>query len=404
MYCRYLTRPTRIYEVEKRWELANLRLVSKAFRRSATPRLFRKIVTNLTGYSRYVSLQRPLARLFELSRSECASCVREVLVNADQLICLFDSLAVTQDVEDLAALLPACLYGFQRLSKLSIYGPNYSYSSDEDAPFPDALRMLLTRTIEDTFRYIPFLELTDLELDLPAAHDFATLSKSSQSAFATPRRLPLEKLMHRLRHLAVTISDDSGPDGQRYFTKPITETQRAFPNDMYARGFFDFIGMATNLESLQIKCTHILDMDLLEITQLYNLRIMVLSDVKISFEKFSRLGEQNISRLRAIGLMRVDLKSGKWEAFLLRLCSFPSLDYFSINSSGYARDGESAQLAPGQLPECNKPQEIETLNFRDYHALGNLQRQIKSNRNAAGLVELPEDDLRRVHETPLENL
>lgn len=53
-------------------------------------------------------------------------------------------------------------------------------------------------------------------------------------------------------------------------------------------------------------------------------------------------------------------------------------------------------------PEC--PQNIETGDFFDMCALGNLQRQVNSNRINFGLRPFPEMDYRHINKASLESM
>ena len=65
--------------------------------------------------------------------------------------------------------------------------------------------------------------------------------------------------------------------------------------------------------------------------------------------------------------------------------------------------GASSNLRPGLLPPIDDPKEIDTNDWKDMHALGNLQRQVNANRKAAGLPEMTDYDYRRTEMQSLES-
>lgn len=171
-------------------------------------------------------------------------------------------------IEDLAALLPACLCNFQNLSALSI-------------SFPDDPRPLCTELVNNIFRYVPLSSLKELHLALPPTYDFATLLMQETINSSTPSRSSIKSTMKQLKYLSVSISDGSGFGGERYYQRPPSSAQRAFPNEEYSDQFFELIQLAEELESLRISCTHVLNMDALDATHLCKLRSLELQRVKI---------------------------------------------------------------------------------------------------------------------------
>ena len=71
------------------------------------------------------------------------------------------------------------------------------------------------------------------------------------------------------------------------------------------------------------------------------------------------------------------------------ISKMPRLHYHYIDRVGYSLTNSSSYLAVGFLPVPFDPQDINTNNFREYSALGNLERQVNANRAAAGLAPLP---------------
>ena len=344
---------------------------------------------------------RPLHKLLELSRGDYAQYVRVVSVGIARVIREKDIEVVANYIEDLRSILPACFSSYQRLKTLHISGPRYPFGYEEDPHFPEDLRHALRNTIATTLGHAPAGSLTELSLALPLTHDFAALIDDTQyMTLAWPT--PFQDLLATLSHLNISIGDNSGPGGQPWILKPRSGAQNAYPNEKLAPGFFNFIENANNVESLRIKVTHVLNMDLLNTARFCRLRVLELRNLKVSWENFIAIVDNNRETLRAIDLDGIQLKSGTWKALLLKLCSLPQLDYFSMDACSYSSDGLSAWLVPVATAEMDSA--IETGSILDLHALGDLQRQVMYRRDLIGLPQMMEYDLKYSSWRPLEEV
>lgn len=224
-------RPEEIISTTKRRDLANLRLVSRDFCDSASCRLFRVIDASFrNGLLGNKMRHRPLARLYELSRSKYASYVRQVFVGMDERMSEDDP-ALRGYIEDLEVTLPACLNTFHGLSRLAISAPR----SDAIHQFSGDLWLSLGKAIEHALLYVSLPKLTDLLLVLPGTYSFANLVKSSESVPSTPCRLPLGTVMNSLRHLDVSIVNYSRLP---YRMESVTKIEQASWNAANHRDFF----------------------------------------------------------------------------------------------------------------------------------------------------------------------
>ncbi|KAL2038950.1 hypothetical protein N7G274_008290 [Stereocaulon virgatum] len=404
---RYTAHPIQVVEIECTALLANFRLVSRAFCRSASPLLFREInatlISRITGTFRL----RPLTKLLELSQGSLAHYVKAISVGLGGIYQRSYESAAKSYFEDLKTILPACLPSYHQLQSLHISGPWSLAGSAADPQFPEHFRHTLRISVANALSHVPLPSLSDLSLELPLAHDFAALSECSQrrsSGIPIARTTAFEEVLEGLYRLDVTITDNSGPGGQRYFTKPSSGPQIAYPNPKYAPELFRFVEAAPNVKFLRIRATHVVDMDLCSFAKFRNLHVLELRNLKASIDNFLHIIEQNMDSLRAVDLEDFQLTSGTWEHFLLMLCSVPRLDYFEISGCSYDKDGLSAWLAPQCLHIFDNVRAIETKSFRDYHALGNLQRQIIANRAAAGLPQMDEHDFQYTSWVPLEEV
>ena len=334
---------------------------------------------------------RPLNKLLELSRGDYAQYVRVVSVGVAPVVKERDQPVVTNYIKDLQSILPACFPSYQRLKTLRISGPCYPGGHEEDPHFPEDLRHALRNTIETTLGHAPAGSLTELSLALPLTHDFAALIDDCQYMTFT-RPGPFQDLLATLNHLNIDINDNSGPGGQHWMLKPKSGAQKAYPNEKFAPGFFKFIEVANNVETLRIRVTHVLDMDLLNTARFCKLRILELRNLKVSWDSFVAVVDNNTETLRAIDLDGIQLKSGTWKALLLKFCSLPRLDYFAMDACSYSTDGLSAWLVPVAAAEMDTA--IETRSIFDFHALGHLQRQVMYRRDLMGLPQMIEYDFK----------
>ncbi|KAI6294539.1 hypothetical protein MCOR34_009692 [Pyricularia oryzae] len=134
------------------------------------------------------------------------------------------------------------------------------------------------------------------------------------------------------------------------------------------------------------------------------LKSLSLKRVSISSHVLISLIEQCKNTITSIELRRVELNSDTWQEVLLRVSGLSNLLDFVIDSSGYSRDGTSSHLRPWLLPPPDDPEDIETHNFLDIYALGNVQRRVNINRPIAGLPRLPDHEYRQTQRKPLETV
>jgi hypothetical protein len=218
-------------------------------------------------------------------------------------------------IEDLAAVLPACLCNFQNLSALSI-------------SFPDDPRPLCTELVRNIFRYIPLSSLKELHLALPFTYDFATLLMQETINSSTPSRSSIKSTMKQLKDLSVSVCDGSGFGGECYYQKPPSSAQRAFPNEEYSDHFLNWFSWQRSWNLSDI--IHVLNMDALDATHLYKLRILELHRVKISHTMLLSIMERNHETLRSIFLWTVELKSGNVDK-----CAYPTMPSSTFGSFSY---------------------------------------------------------------------
>ena len=399
--CRYAPRPTQIYEAKSQSALANLRLVSKLFCNSASPRLFREVNATMTSRVDGTLQSRPVNKLLEFSRGVYAQYVRVISVGIARVIKEQDRLVVANYIQDLGSILPACFPSYQRLKTLRISGPYYPGGHVQDFPFPEDLRHALRNTIETILGHASAGSFNELSLALPLTHDFAALIDDARYMILT-LPTPFQDLLTTLSHLDINVGDNSGPGGQHWMLKPKSGAQKAYPNEKFAPGFFAFIEIANNVETLRIRATHVLDMDLLNTARFCKLRSLELRNIKAHWGSLVAVVENNTETLRAIDLDGVELKSGTWKALLLKFCSLPQLNYFAMDACRYSTDGLSEWMVPAAAAEMDSA--IETRSILDFHALGHLQRHVMYRRDVMGLPRMTEYDFKYANWKTLEEV
>ncbi|KAL9123715.1 MAG: hypothetical protein Q9217_006882 [Psora testacea] len=388
---------------DAREDIASLRLVNKALHRLATPILFRYFNACFPTHD-LITPDDWAARLLGISQSPVIEEVQRLNIGFETSIsyrglerCLFEA----------AFVLPALVHACNKLTALRIDGSSAS-KSDVEIMDHEVNQNLFMKTVEHVLRRIipnaGSYSLQTLEMTLPLTHEFAKLADISIGRSPKPYRQPLLYFMKDLKHLHLAVSDNSGSGGQRYYSSVETKRHRKHPNTSYAASFFNIAMLPDRLHSLSISATHILDMDMLGICNLRNLRELQLNSVKISQEFLADISSRNLSTLKSVELDQVELKSGTWESMLLEFCVLPHLERFWISSCGYARDGTSQDLAPGLWPPMDDPEVIETLNYRDKYALGSLQRHVNQVRTLAGCETFTEYDYRFAELPCLETL
>jgi hypothetical protein len=274
-------------------------------------------------------------------------------------------------VEDLAGILLPCLYRFPNLRAI-VFG-------EPSASLPQEYRQIYLSTATTALLYVPLPNLVELELFFPIANNFRQLFPTE----ASPLRTPIESILGQLRHLGLFVREYTGTPDLRKVWQPVLPEYAALPNNDNSFHLFKMVELAANLESLSIGSTDYLRFDPEPLSH-NRLRCLYLNSVTISSDSLLAFIFQSKDSMRFIELRLVKLDSGTWQHVLVELCRLPRLLDFAIESSGYSLTGSSSHLAPGFRPPIDDPKDIETHNHLDFYALGNLQRQVNTNRVAAG--------------------
>jgi hypothetical protein len=371
---------------DSRRRLAALRLAGRAFCSGASQPLFRHIIATAGSFQKI----SPLVGLNELSKSLYAVYVHQIDLGFQD----FEHTTASHSlyVEDLAGVLPCCLVRLPNLNALKFHCPPLSLPQEKTRVF--------INTVVAALRYVPLLNLTALDITFPITYDFEQLICSDASAL----RIPIDSVLRNLRHLSLKVSQYTSHRGQRYWSTRVSPENAALPNDIYAIHLFRLVELAVNLNSLEICSTDLLSLDNIQFGRSLRLKSLDLTSVAVSSRTLLSLLEKCQESMRSVQLWRVELNSGTWQHVLLQMSKLPHLLDFAIGSSGYSSTGTSSHFALGFLPAPGKQQDIETTNFLDLHALGNLQRQVNANRTAAGISQISEFDYRHMQRQPLESV
>lgn len=182
--------------------------------------------------------------------------------------------------------------------------------------------------ILDTLQYglkcAAFASLSSLDLEVPTTHDVGQLAMALGP-----------DVRGRLRHLRLVIVDRTGPSGSYdYFSEEgnwdgaLTQEdapelnyfpsnwQVKYPNQQHQDKMFDLVNSCRNLESLEIKATQFLDLDMLADKWSLNLRVLSLARF---WTTASSLGARSwvvalrFGRLvcKSVGLTRQPLPGGR---------------------------------------------------------------------------------------------
>ncbi|PYH78057.1 hypothetical protein BO82DRAFT_292213, partial [Aspergillus uvarum CBS 121591] len=352
-----------------RHQLATLRLVNRAFCRSASPRLFRHLrVVAKSAQSK--TSESPLVGLVELSHGPYADYVRQLDIGLEDTEHSEDFCSMF--LEDLAGVLPSCLCRLSKLKALDFQGVPGS--------LPEATTRDFVNTVISSLRYVPLPNLTELDIAFPITHDFAQFFPH-KTISSSALRISTEHILERLHHLGLRITAAPTEHAQ-----PQQHESPSPPPGATAHnpGF--------NLKSLAIASADTLDLDGASFSRALRLESIQLRRVSISSYKLLSLVEQCKDSIQHIELHQVKLNSGEWQHVLSRMTHLPGLVSFVIKSCGYSSTGAGATY---YNPHGASGAVMKTTNSTEILALGALHRRVHENRVNCGLAPFRETEFRR---------
>lgn len=166
-----------------------MRLVNKDFYQSASSRLFQHIDARCS--SRTIP---SLERLMKLSKSEYFVDVRQIDIGfRDDSSYSLSNAANALYIEDLFRCLSSCLVKFPNLAALEFHEPPSGLSQVKRRSYMEA--------VVSTLRYVPLLNLTELEVKFPITYDFGQFFPNQTSSV----QIPVQDIIRSLRHLGVYV-------------------------------------------------------------------------------------------------------------------------------------------------------------------------------------------------------
>jgi hypothetical protein len=287
--------------VQKRKDLAELRLVNKSFCHSASARLFRHIIA-LAGSLCHTSHLPSVGRLVNVSNSPYAQYVHQVDIGYGSFP--YSIGEITLYTEDLAGLLSSCLRQFPNLKALDFRGPPLtSLPHDKMKASIDPMLMALC--------YVPLPNLTELEIQLPMTNDFAPLFAENISRL----RIPIEQTLNRLHHVGLHV---------------YAQTNQQF----CAAHMLRIVELSTSLTSLSLSSTNYLSIDCIKISSTVRLRSLSLDKVKVASRNLVNIIEQCNKSMEYIELRDVKVEPGAWREILSAVDNLLCLYDFDISEGG----------------------------------------------------------------------
>jgi hypothetical protein len=225
--------------------------------------------------------------------------------------------------------------------------------------------------------------LTTLRLALPATYNFVEIEK-----------LVSNRIWSNLKLLFLDITDATGPGGSKLHPSWTMDAaggdegylpsnlQRIYPNAKHADIIFNIIGKCSNLETLGLWGTHILDGNLLEWKTSYRgLKSLYLKRTKFSAANLIKLLSPSqalplsLSHLAKVWLSDVDLTSGTWSDVFDHLALCPAHWYLNAENLRYSYGGDSESLRSSEGRPWEDNSNLWSLHDMDLPSFKRLMRQ-----------------------------
>lgn len=354
--------------------LKTLRLVNKNFAKAATPAVFKCIAFFPSRRSQRADMQT----LMDILNRDIASHVRTLVIRP-QLSNSVDEqwMQCTQ----FALALPICFEKLYNLRTISIDGSvflgldrdsHYVHTSD----LLTSLRRAFVKALHNTFLSAPSRSVTGFELDFP-------IMEGLFQAFTAPTIAPpCTQAFSHLEHLSVTVRHH--PEHARFTaTTSLPSQQQHYPALKYQDRFWSLVNLASNLRSLRIHCSTILDLDNLRLENLQRLEVLDVARVRCKKEHLLAICSPSRASLHTLRLYEVRLAEGVWADVFLRLKKIPTLVEFGALALTY--DMPSPHFA--RILQPLDPY-LEMPRRDDRDAFQELTKSVLQRRYAAGFSTL----------------
>lgn len=240
-----------------------------------------------------------LARLVNICNSPYTQYVLQVDVGYGPLS--YKTEEAMSYAEDLTALLSYCLNRLPNLKSLNFCGP----------PLMCLPHEILKSSIDTVLRllcYMPPRHLTELELQLPMANDFAPLFAGRHSTLP----IPIGQTLKLLRHLGLHIYAQTNQNA-------------------HATHILRIIELSISLTSLSISGTNDLSLDSLKLGPGVRLQYLFLANVSISSHGILNLIEQFKDSIESIELQSIRIGSGSCDKVISSLRNLSGLHNFDVS-------------------------------------------------------------------------
>jgi len=244
-------------------------------------------------------------------------------VDEQWLQCTQFALALPICFEKFISLRTVCIDGsvFLGLDREVQYG-NYT------APLLTSLRRSFVKALDAAFGNALLRHVTGLELDFPVLEGFFQSSQASNVV------VPFGRALSHLEHLAVTVRYH--PRHARCTaTNSLPPQQQHYPALQYQGRFWTLINHATNLRSLRIHCTTVLDLSNVCLANLQRLEVLDMSRVRCRKENLLAICSPSRSSLVSLRLSEIRLVDGIWADVFHLLKKIPTLVEFEAMSLTY---------------------------------------------------------------------
>ncbi|KAF8632761.1 hypothetical protein AX15_001699 [Amanita polypyramis BW_CC] len=358
-----VTGPPKLYANDDNGMLKSLRLVNKAFRNAATPFVFKCVAFFPAIRSKRVDVQT----LMSIVNSDIAVYVKTLVIRP-MLSSSVDEqwLQCTQ----FAHALPICFAKFRNLSAICIDGSIFLGLDREPKQTYETILLLSLRrsflkAVHSASAQAEVRGLTGLELDFPILEGFfqSFSGHHDQISGALPR----------LEHLAVT------QHAHARITHPssLTTQQLYYPDLQYQGRFWTFIGLATNLRSLKIHCSNVLNLDEICLSSLQKLEVLDLARVRCRTETLISICSPSRASLKSLLLSEIRLITGLWADVFHRLKEIPTLTVFDPKSLTYDMPSPHfAKILHPFDPYLEIPRRDDRDAFQDLMKAVNMKRRL----------------------------
>jgi len=307
--------------------LKTLMLVNKAFAKAAAPAVFKRIAFFPSRNAQETDIQA----LMRIMNSRLATYVQTLVIRP----------LLSSSVDDqwrqraqFAHALPICFQECLNLRAISIDGGAFLGLDRETqyscfTPLLNSLRRSFMKALHSSLEGASCRKVIALELDFPLLEGLFELFPAANMV------VPCSKALSQLEKLSVTVHHQPGERARYKITNTLPLQQQNYPNLKYQSQFWSLVNHATNLRSLRIHCTTILDLDKLCLPSLERLEVLDLARVRCRKKNLLLLCNPARASLTSLRLYEIRLADGVWAEVFTHLKQIPTLVEFQVLSLTY---------------------------------------------------------------------